>query len=134
MTKKLAVIFATIGALLVTGYLIILFVLKPVSTDLSMVGQGKPSLVLAYENFSPTGGSALEQIRKVRAEYESRLVFIVADVGTPQGQDFAQRYRLVDGQILLLDPQGKPLRAWMVPADAKVFRTQLDDRLALLQK
>ena len=115
--------------MLVLIYLMTLFVVKPVSMDLSLVGQGKPSLVLAYENFSPTGGAALEQVRKVRGDYEARLVFIVADLGTPQGREFAVRHGLVDGQAVLLDARGTPLSALTVPDDSAALRALLDEEL-----
>ena len=129
MIKRLGWIFAGFGGLLVLIYLMNLFVLKPVSMDLSLVGQGKPSLVLAYENFSPTGGAALEQLRKVRSDYEPRLVFVVADLGTPQGSRFAMRHGLVDGQAVLLDARGTPLSALTVPDDSAVLRARLDEEL-----
>jgi hypothetical protein len=129
MIKRLGWIFAGFGALLVLIYLMTLFVVKPVSMDLSLVGQGKPSLVLAYENFSPTGGAALEQVRKVRGDYATRLVFIVADLGTPQGRQFALRHGLVDGQAVLLDATGMPLSALTIPEDSEVLRARLDKEL-----
>jgi len=130
MIKRLGWIFAGLGALSVLIYLTTLFLVKPVSMDLSLVGQGKPSLVLAYENFSPTGGAALEQIRKVRGDYAARLVFIVADLGTPQGRRFAIRHGLADGQAVLLDPQGTPLSALTIPQDSQALRARLDKALS----
>jgi len=129
MIKKLVWIFAGIGAFFALAYAFILFQMKPVSMDLSLVGQGKPSLVLAYENFSPTGGAALEQLRKVRGDYELRLVFIVADLGTPQGRQFASRYGLADGQAVLLNGQASPLAAFMIPRDTAALRARLDKAL-----
>jgi hypothetical protein len=129
MIKKLVWIFAGIGAFFALTYVFILFQVKPVSMDLSLVGQGKPSLVLAYENFSPTGGAALEQLRKVRGDYESRLVFIVADLGTPQGRQFALQHGLVDGQAVLLNGQESPLAAFTIPNETAALRARLDKEL-----
>jgi len=128
--KKLVWILSGLAVLILTGYALTLFVVKPVSMDLSSIGQGKPSLVLAYENFSPTGGAALEQLRKVRGDYDSQIDFIVADVGTPQGRNFTNRHRLVDGQAILLDGQGRPLDAWDVPDNSEALRARLDKVLS----
>jgi hypothetical protein len=133
MIKKLTMIVGGLGVVLVLGYVVTLVAVKPVSMDLSLVGQGKPALVLAYENFSPTGGAALERLRKVRGDYEERLVFVVADLGTPQGQGFANRYGLVDGQAVFLDGAGQPLRATHIPSDLAVLRSQLDIKLAAVE-
>ncbi len=129
MIKKLVWFFAGIGAFFALTYVFTLFQLKPVSMDLSLAGQGKPSLVLAYENFSPTGGAALEQLRKVRGDYESRLVFIVADLGTPRGRQFALQHGLVDGQAVLLNGQESPLAAFVIPNDTAALRARLDKEL-----
>ncbi len=129
MMKKLLWTLGGLAALFATVYVMTLFVVKPVSMDLSSIGQGEPSLVLAYENFSPTGGAALEQLREVRDDYEDRLQFIVADLGTPQGRGFAERHRLIDGQAVLLDGQGKPVDTWMVQDDPAALRARLDNTL-----
>ena len=75
---------------------------KPISTDLSVIGQGKPVLVLAYESYLPTGDDALNRLHQVRSDYDSRLDFVVADMGTSQGRAFANRYQVVTGQAVFL--------------------------------
>lgn len=91
------------------GYYVTTGVIKPVSTNLSVIGQGHPVLVLAYENFSPTGGAALDRLREIRDEYEPRLQFVVADLGTPQGRAFANRFGLNDGQKMFIDSDGEAM-------------------------
>jgi hypothetical protein len=133
MLKKIALITFSIGAVLGLGYVITLVAVKPVSTDLSVVGQGRPALVLAYENFSPTGGEALERLRAIRADYEDRLDIVVADLGTPQGKVFANRHRLVDGQAVFLRPDGRPLQVTGIPAEERELRARLDMKLAAVE-
>jgi hypothetical protein len=133
MVKKIALTTLTIGALIGLGYVVTLVAVKPVSTDLSLVGQGKPALVLAYENYSIAGGEALERLRAVRPEYQERIEFIVADLGTPGGKAFANRYRLVDGQAMFLRQDGQPLQATFIPADAQELRSRLDTKLAAVE-
>lgn len=133
MGKTSAVTAASLVAIFVLGYLVTKGVVKPVSTDLSVVGQGKPTLVLAYENFSPAGGEALDRIRQVRAEYESRLHFVVADLWTPEGRAFANRFGLADGQAVFLKPDGQPLHVIRIPGDGREFRTRLDEKLAAIE-
>ena len=130
MVKTIAV---TAVALVALGYLLTMGVGKPISTDLSVIGQGKPALVLAYENFSPTGGDALNRLRQVRSDYDSRLDFLVADLGTPQGRAFANRYQLVNGQAVFLKQDGQPLRVTSIPADERELRSRLESRLAAVE-
>ena len=133
MVKTSMVTAASLVAIFALGYFVTKGVVKPVSTDLSVIGQGKPTLVLAYENFSPTSGEALDRIRQVRAEYESRLHFVVADLGTPQGRAFANRFGLADGQAVFLTPDGQPLQVIRIPGDERELRARLDRKLAAVE-
>jgi hypothetical protein len=133
MVKTIAVTAASLVALFALGYLLTMGVGKPISTDLSVIGHGKPVLVLAYENFSPTGGDALNRLRQVRGDYDSRLDFVVADLGTPQGRAFANRYQLVDGQAMFLKQDGQPLRVTSIPADERELSSRLESMLAAVE-
>lgn len=132
MVKALAVITLSFIALVAIGYFIILGDGKPIGTDLSLIGQGKPTLVLAYENYSPAGGDALNRLRRVRGDYDSRLTFVVADMGTPQGLEFTERYKLVDGQAIFLKPNGQPIEITNIPADEQALRGLLNSKQAPL--
>jgi hypothetical protein len=133
MVKTIAVTAASLVALFALGYLLTMGIAKPISTDLSVVGQGKPVLVLAYENFSPTGGDALNRLRQVRSNYDSRLAFVVADLGTPQGRAFANRYQLADAQALFLKQDGEPLRVTNIPADEQELSRLLESMLVAVE-
>ena len=133
MLKKITVAAAILAALIATGYFMTISGGKPIGTDLSVVGQGKPALVLAYENFSPTGGDALNRLRNVRGDYDSRLHFVVADLGTPQGRAFANRYQLVDGMAIFLKQDGQPLGVTTISADENVLRRDLEVNLNAME-
>lgn len=130
MVKTSTITAAALVAILALGYFVTKGVVKPVSTDLSVIGQGRPALVLAYENFSPTGGEALDRLRQVRAEFDSRLHFVVADLGSPQGLAFANRFGLADGEAVFLEPDGQPLQVIRIPGDEQALRTHLEQKLA----
>lgn len=133
MVKIITICTASLAALIAAGYFLAMSGGKPIGTDLSIIGQGRPVLVLAYENFSPTGGDALNRLRKVRSDYDTRLDFVVADMGTPRGQAFANSYQLVDGQAVFLKPNGEPLRLTFIAADEQELRSRLDSKLAALE-
>ena len=133
MLKTIAVIAASLLALVALGYFVTVGFVKPMSTDLSVIGQGKPVLVLAYENFSPAGGEALTRLQQVKSDYESRLDFVVADLGTPQGRAFANRYQLVDGQAVFLKQDGQVLQVTGIPADERELRNRLEFKLAAVE-
>ncbi len=133
MVKAIAVIGAGLAALAAVGYFLILGVGKPIGTDLSVVGQGRPALVLAHENFMPAGGEAVNRLRSIRSDYEARLDFVVADVGTPSGRAFADRHGLVDGRAVFLERDGRPLRTTGIPEDERELRDLLDSGLAAME-
>ena len=133
MVNKTAVTAVSLIALVAIGYFALMGSGKPISSDLSVIGQGKPALVLAYENYSPAGGEALNRLRQVKSDYDSRLVFVVADLGTPQGRAFAKRHQLFDGQAIFLKQDGIPLRITSIPADEGELRRRLESKLAAVE-
>ena len=133
MVKIMAVITVSLAALIVIGYVLMMGGGKPIGTDLSVIGQGRPVLALAYENFSPAGGDALNRLRQVRSDYDSQLDFVVADLGTPHGRAFASRHQLVNGLAVFLKPDGQPLRVTSISADEKELRGGLDANLAAVK-
>ena len=133
MVKTITITAVSLVALVAVGYFLTMGTGKPISTDLSAVGQGKPALVLAYENYSPTGGDALDRLRQVRSDYDPRLDFMVADLGTPQGRAFANRYKLVNGQAVFLKQDGQPLGVTSIPADEGVLRSRLESKLSAVE-
>ncbi|MFT5135186.1 MAG: hypothetical protein ACI9LY_002988 [Arenicella sp.] len=133
MVKIIAIITASLVALATLGYFLTMSGGKPIGSDLSVIGQGKPVLVLAYENYSPTGGDALNRLRRISSDYDSRLDFVVADLGTPDGLAFANRHKLFDGQAVLLKPNGQTQGVMSIPADEKELRSGLESKLAAVE-
>lgn len=133
MVKTISITAASLVALVALGYLLTMGAGKPISSDLSIIGQGKPALVLAYENFTPTSGDALNRLRQVRSDYDARLDFVAADLGTPQGRAFANRYQLVGGQAVFLKGDGQPLEVTSIPVDEQELRSHLESKLAAME-
>jgi hypothetical protein len=121
--RAVAIIVLALGL----GYLGFQLAPKPMSSDLSLISEDKPAVVLAYENFSPTGGEVLGRLKALRPDYEARLNFIVADLGTPQGRAFGERHGLVDGQAVLLSSEGRAV-AVMGPMASDPFMRELFDK------
>ncbi|CAA6801048.1 MAG: Unknown protein [uncultured Thiotrichaceae bacterium] len=133
MVKTISVIAVFLLTLVALSYFLIMGSGKPLNSDLSVIGQGKPVLALAYENYSPGGGEALNRLRKVRSDFDARLVFVVADMGTPPGREFAERYQLVSGEAMFMDQQGKQLQKTIIHTDELELRSRLESMLALVE-
>lgn len=133
MIKVLAVTAACLAAAVAIGFVLTMGTGKPIGTDLSVIGRGKPTLVLAYENYSPAGGEALNRLREIRSDYDSRLEFVVADMGTPAGHLFSERYQVFDGQAVFLKQDGQLLQVTRIPADKQELRGLLESNLAQVE-
>ncbi|MFK7861467.1 MAG: hypothetical protein AB8B64_21805 [Granulosicoccus sp.] len=133
MVKVITITSSVLVALAAVGYFLTMGSGKPIGTDLSVIGKGKPVLVLAYENYSPAGGNALNSLRKVRSDYDSRLEFAVADLGTPQGRAFADRHQLHDGQALFLNQNGQAVQVTGIPTDEQELRKRIESRLQAVE-
>ena len=129
--KKLVVTTVTLLILVGAAFVALKLTPTPMSSDLSQIGQGTPAIVLAYENFSPSGADALNRLKAVRADYESQVRFIVADLGTPDGRTFGQRYGLRDSEAILLDGSGRAVA--VLARSEQALREQLDGVLNTLQ-
>ena len=79
----------------------------------SFIGQGRPLLVLAYERYSSESGAVLNQLNRIRKDYQGVMNFAVADLGTPQGQTFASQHNLSNDAAVFLSAEGKLLRMFI---------------------
>lgn len=122
MAKKVFAILGGFVALVALAYVFTMSAGKPITTDLSVVGNGRPSLVLAYENYSPVGGEALNRLREIRAEFDADLNFVIADLGTAEGAAFANRLQLIDGLAVYITAEGEPKEWTTIPAEQPALR------------
>lgn len=100
-------------------------------TDLTRIGQGRPALVLAYDISSMGGMAAMGQMDSLRGEYADRIEFLVADLGVPDGHNFAKHHGAVNGTVVLLSGDGSPVRTMHPPHTTEALRHGLAQILAL---
>ena len=95
-------------------------------TDLSLVGNGSPALVLAYDPNYGGGIAAMELMNNIRSDYEDRVQFLVARFGVPEGRAFANRHRAIDGTILMFAGDGTRVHSLHLPESEEQLRHALD--------
>ena len=107
------------------------FVLAPqrMSSDLSRVGDGLPTVVLTYENYSPASMDAIERLNRVRGDFDEQVEFVVADVGTAAGDEFAREWQTRSGVISLFAADGEHLGNGHVPEDERALRDRIEREL-----
>ncbi|EXJ11353.1 hypothetical protein [Nitrincola nitratireducens] len=126
MAKSVKALIVVVG-LGFLGWLVLTYlVVKPFSTDLSVIGEGKPVVVLVHESYMPAGMEAMERLNQVRGAFESDIKFRVADLGTPDGKTFASLHDVFDGAMVLLDAQGEPVRITLVPESIVSLKQEIE--------
>jgi len=78
-------------------------------TDLSRIGQGQPTVVLALDANYVAGTEVMNLLHDVRDEFGHSVQFLVAPLALPQGQAFAAQHQVGDGMVLLFDARGQRL-------------------------
>ena len=91
-------------------------------TDLTRVGAGTPTLVLAYDNGFVAGGEVMERMNHLRADYAGRVDFLVANVKMPDGAAFANKHGVWDGTVLLFSADGRSAGVLYQPDSAQLRR------------
>lgn len=100
-------------------------------SDLSQVGEGKPALVLAFENYQPASMDAMDLMRQVRADYQERVNFLVADVGNPRNDLFLNEHDPAPGQVMTFTGNGELVRSAYLEGNAQALQERLQRELGI---
>lgn len=129
MSRKATLWVLTVVSIVIVGGLLYTFTGRAISTDLSVIGQGRPVAVLAFESYSPQGMQAMDQINIIRDDFEDRLIFRVASIGSPEGNRFVTAHGIRDGILVVLDGDGEVLAMWGVTGDTETLAGKLNTAL-----
>lgn len=99
---------------------------KGFKSDLSVIGQGSPVVVLAHNKDSVQSLNLMSMLNKVRADYEGQMEFRVVDNGTPQGRAFISKQQVNLGALLLFGPDGTRQRVVSGINNEELLRSTLD--------
>lgn len=72
------------------------------SGDVSVIGQGKPAVVLVHNKESVLSQNLMNLLGDVRKDYEEHVKFIVVDIATDIGRTFVANHQLDDSIMLVL--------------------------------
>ncbi len=79
------------------------------STDLSLIGQGKPAVAIIYDVDDGRSQKLMESFNQIRQTYEDQVEFLVVDLGAPQGRQFAQVHATTSAGAHFFSSEGKKL-------------------------
>ena len=102
---------------------------KGFKSDLSLIGQGSPSVVLVHDKNLVNSVTMMELLNEVRSDYEGDIVFLAVDIATPKGQSFSQQQRARPVDLVIFGPHGKKQQVLDANLNEQELRSILDDTL-----
>ncbi len=102
------------------------------SEDVSVIGQGKPVVVLVHNKESMLSLNLMTLLNDVRPDYSDTVKFLAVDIATDNGRSFVERYQL-DGSIMLVlfDARGTVRGVLPNIEDAARLRSVLNNTFSL---
>lgn len=83
------------------------------------IGMGTPVLVFVYNPNITASGSQTEQMNEARDYLGDKVIFLLARVDTPEGDQLIAKYRAGSAELLLFDPTGKLIKRQFAVKGAK---------------
>ncbi|MEO6696872.1 MAG: hypothetical protein ABIN45_02600 [Gammaproteobacteria bacterium] len=114
---------------LIVGAIGILISLLPrgYSRDLSQIGKAGNVVVQIHDHNQVSSQLLMDEINKVRSDYEGRVTFLVADVYIPEGKAFADKQNFHSAALVLFAPSGERLTTLYGQQDAETLRKTLNE-------
>ncbi len=88
---------------------------KGFSDDLSVLGNGKPAVVLIRDKNAVESINTEEVMGKLRGQYSGKVDFLLTDSNTPQGKAFMAASGSDRTDLVLVDAKGQPLKVLRAP-------------------
>ncbi|MFT5391768.1 MAG: hypothetical protein ACI8PT_001963 [Gammaproteobacteria bacterium] len=74
------------------------------------IGTGKPALVFVYDPNLSVSISQPEQMNIARDRVRDQVFFLIAKIGTPEGDQLIAKHRASTAELLLFDPSGRLIK------------------------
>ncbi len=117
----------TISLILLIAVVAVSLLPRGFSEDTSLIGKGTNALVLVHDNNILQSGETMVAMNEVRDEYTERLELIVADIKTPLGKTFADRYGLQPTALVFFAANGEVLQTLYSPQTGESLRQELNN-------
>jgi hypothetical protein len=74
------------------------------------IGTGLPALVFIYDPNLVVSISQTEQMNKARDQLGVQVLFLIAKIRTPEGDQFIAEHQASPAELLLFDPSGRLIK------------------------
>lgn len=129
--RALKIKWAIVGGMLLLGVLIIFALPRGYKDDLSMIGKGRPVVVIVHDKNSMNSLDLMHVTDGLRGEYAGKVEFLVADVSSDAGSRFAAE-NMPPPALIFYDAAGNKLKV-LGKVDAFALRAELNSIFALGQ-
>ncbi|WP_350431905.1 hypothetical protein ABIS04_17530 [Shewanella sp. H8] len=118
-TRKMPwVTISVIASIVLLLGLLLTLMPKGFKTSHEQIGTGKPAVVFVYDPNFVSSVTQTEQMNEARDHLGDNVLFLVASVGTPEGQAFIAKYNAGGAELLLFDSAGALIKRQSAVIDA----------------
>ena len=115
-----------IALILVAAGILISLLPRGYSRDLSQIGKAGNVVVQIHDHNQVSSQLLMDALNTLRGDYEGRVTFLVADVYTTEGTDFAAKMGTSSAALILFAPDGGKLSALYGQQDVVTIKKALD--------
>ena len=94
--------------------------------DLSLIGQGKVSVVLTHDKNIVASVEMMETLNAIRADYEDKVEFLAVDIATPVGNGFMRDQAVGPVVLVVFNADGTRQQVLRGDSNASQVRAVLD--------
>jgi len=116
--QNLLVILLTATAILIFGWAMLP---QGYHSDTSLIGQGRPAIVLIYDGNNAVSDQLIERFSQVRDEFTAEVEFILVDINAPGGSQFANTNAVSTASALFFDGKGERVTALYSPPEVDML-------------
>lgn len=104
--RKPWIAFGVVASIIVLFAALVLVMPKGFKATHEEVGTGKPAIIFVYDPGLAVSNSQTEQMNEARDYLGDQVYFLIARMGTPEGDKLIATYRADSAELLLFDSAG----------------------------
>ncbi|MDH5480730.1 MAG: hypothetical protein OEX11_08225 [Nitrosomonas sp.] len=116
----------TFSLILLTIAIAVSLLPRGFSQDLSVIGQGTNAVVLVHDSNILQSADTMVAMNAVRDDFDDRIAFIIADLNTPDGRQFADSHGLGPVALAFFASNGDRLQVLYNEQTAESLRKNLN--------
>ncbi|GIU23460.1 hypothetical protein L2719_05385 [Shewanella schlegeliana] len=105
--RKSWIVFGVVTSIVVLFAALVMVMPKGFKATHEEIGTGKPALVFVYDAGLAVSNSQTEQMNEARDYLGDQVHFLIARMGTPEGDKLIASYHADSAELLLFDPAGQ---------------------------